>query len=59
MKYFNLYYKENKINNYPLTEDELNNIFSSNKPIIKNDFITGESDNIPLDKIRIIKTIII
>lgn len=59
MKYFNLYYNDSKINNIPLTQEELNDIFKSNKKISKSNSITGEIIDIPLDKIKIIKTIII
>lgn len=59
MKYFNLYYKESKINKYPLTQEELNEVFKMNKDIIKNDSILNTSEIIPLNKIRIVKTIMI
>ena len=59
MKYFNLYYKDSKINSIPLTETEVNEIFSSNKKISKSNPITKEINEIPLNKIQIVKTVII
>ena len=59
MKYFNLYYKDSKINSIPLTETEVNEIFSSNKKISKSNPITKEINEIPLNKIQIVKTFII
>jgi hypothetical protein len=59
MKYFNLYYKESKINKYPLTQEELEEVFNMNKDIIKNDLLLNTSETIPLNKVRIVKTIMI
>jgi len=59
VRYFNLYYKENKINSHPLTKEELDNIFNSGKKIMKNNSITKEVIEIPLDEIKIVKTILI
>ena len=59
MKCFNLYYNESKINNRPLSKEELDNIFTENKDIIKHNSVTGKNEKIPLNKIRVIKTIII
>lgn len=58
MKYYNLYYKDTKINNRPITENDLLKI-KEVKNIVKHNNITGKLENIPTDKIRPIKTIII
>lgn len=59
MKYFNLYYNESKINNRPLTQEELDIIIKENKDIIKHNNVTNKNEKIPLSKIKAIKTIII
>lgn len=59
MKYFNLYYKESKINSHPLTKEEVEKIFNTNKDIIKNDLILDTSETIPLNDVKIVKTIMI
>ncbi len=58
MKYFNLYYLDTKLNNRPLNEDELET-FKKSKIVSKRNSITGKVENIPVDRIRIIKTIVI
>ena len=59
MKFFNLYYNDSKINNRPLSKEELDNIMKTDKDIIKHNNITGKNEKIPLNKIRVIKTIVI
>lgn len=58
MKYFNLYYLDSKLNNRPLNEDELET-FKKSKIVSKRNSITGKIENIPVDRIRVIKTIVI
>lgn len=58
MKYYNIYYKDTKINNRPLTDEELDTIKNS-KSIYKRNSITEKLEEIPINKIRIIKTILI
>lgn len=58
MKHFNLYYKDIKINNRPINEQELESIKRS-EVISKRNNITGKIESIPVDKINIVKTIII
>lgn len=59
MKYYNMYYKNNKINNRPLTDEDVNTIYNSNNYIIKHNTLSGKNEQIPLSKVRLIKTIII
>ncbi len=58
MKYFNLYYLDSKLNNRPLTAEELE-VFKNSKVVTKRNSVTGKLENIPIDKIRVIKTILI
>jgi len=58
MKYFNLYYLDMKLNNRPLTEEELEEVKKS-KLISKRNSITGKLENIPIDRINIVKTILV
>lgn len=58
MKYYNIYYKDVKINNRPLTDKELDAIKDS-KLIHKRNNITEKMEEIPVNKIKIIKTILI
>lgn len=54
---YNLYYKSTRINRYPISQIELNEIAKINKPINK---IIGEKmEEIPLDKIRVVKCTIV
>lgn len=59
MKCFNLYYNDSKINNRPLTRDEVETIMKTDKDIIKHNNVTGKNEKIPLNRIKIIKTIVI
>ena len=58
MKYFNLYYLDSKLNNRPLTEKELE-VFKKSKIVTKRNSVNGKMENIPINKIRVIKTILI
>lgn len=58
MKHYNLYYKESKLNNRPLTLEDLENILKQ-KTIIKKNSITNKNEQINTSDIRIVKTIII
>lgn len=58
MKHYNLYYKESKLNNRPLTLEDLENILKQ-KTIIKKNSITNKNEQINTSDIRIVRTIII
>ena len=58
MIYYNLYYGDIKLNNRPINKTELNSIKES-KTIYKRNNITEKLEEVPIDKIRIIKTILI
>lgn len=58
MKYYNLYSKDLKLNNRPINEEELENIMKAKK-IGKRDPITGKLVHIPINQIKVIKTILI
>lgn len=58
MKCFNIYYKDMKINNRPLSDDDIKSLKES-KYIYKRNNITNKLESIPVNKIQIIKTILI
>lgn len=58
MKYFNIYYLDRKLNNRPLNEEELDAMKKS-KIIQKRNSVTGKLETIPINKIRVINTILI
>jgi hypothetical protein len=58
MKYYNLYYRDSKINNRPITEEDLELIKKTNQ-ISKRNMITGKLEVIPSNKIKVVKTILI
>jgi hypothetical protein len=58
MKYYNLYYKDSKLNNRPVTEMQLDTILNQ-KHIYKRNSITNKIEDIPTNQIQIIKTILI
>ncbi len=58
MNYFNIYYLDRKLNNRPLTEEELDAVKKSHI-IQKRNSVTCKLENIPINKIRVIKTILI
>lgn len=55
---YNLYYLNKKINKRPLSLEELKNMNKTNK-IVKYNEVSKEFDQIPLNKINIIKCTII
>ena len=59
MKYYNMYYKNMKINNRPIKDEDLKHIFNSKKYIIKHNSLTNKNEQIPLSEIQLIKTIVI
>jgi len=56
--YYNLYYKDTKINNRPITDDDLK-LVKESKIINKRNMITGKLEIIPVNRIKFVKTIII
>ena len=58
MNYYNIYFKGHKINNRPLTDNDLNEI-KNKKEIYKRNNISNTLEKISVDKISIVKTIII
>lgn len=58
MKCFNIYYKDVKINNRPLNDEDIKSIKES-KIIYKRNNITNKLESIPVNKIKIIKTVLI
>ena len=58
MKYYNLYYKDSKLNNRPVNEMQLDTILNQ-KHIYKRNSITNKIEDIPTNQIQIIKTILI
>lgn len=58
MNYYNIYYKDNKLNNRPLSEDEVSNV-KNLKEIYKRNTISNKLEKIDTSKITYIKTILI
>lgn len=58
MNYYNIYYKDNKLNNRPLSEDEISNV-KNLKEIYKRNNISNKLEKIDTSKITYIKTILI
>ena len=58
MNYYNIYYKDNKLNNRPLSEDEVFNV-KNLKEIYKRNTISNKLEKIDTSKITYIKTILI
>ena len=58
MNYYNIYYKDNKLNNRPLSEDEVFNV-KNLKEIYKRNNISNKLEKIDTSKITYIKTILI
>ena len=58
MTYYNLYYKGNKLNNRPISEEEKTTILK-NKEIFKQNKINKTLNKINTNEIHFIKTIII
>ena len=58
MTYYNLYYKNVKLNNRPITEEEKLNVIKS-KEIYKKNSINNHLEKINTSEINFVKTIII
>lgn len=58
MIYYNLYYKGNKLNNRPISEEEKTTILN-NKEVFKQNKINKTLNKINTNEIHFIKTIII
>lgn len=58
MKYYNIYYKGSKINNRPITEEDLE-LIKNESTIQKRNIITGKLETISTDQLKFINTIII
>ena len=60
MKHYNIYYRNNKINNYPISEKELkdNIINNTDKFIYKKDIITNKINKINKNDINIVECIV-
>ena len=58
MIYYNLYYKGNKLNNRPISEEEKTTILK-NKEIFKQNKLSNTLNKINTSEIHFIKTIII
>lgn len=58
MIYYNLYYKGNKLNNRPISEEEKTKILN-NKEVFKQNKINKTLNKINTNEIHFIKTIII
>lgn len=57
MNNYNLYYKGSRINQKPITQEDLERIVQINRPIRK---MMGKSmEEIPLNKIRVVKCTIV
>ena len=58
MNYYNIYFKDKKINNRPLNDEELKNV-KEQKEIYKHNNITNSLEKISTNDIYAVKTIII
>ncbi len=58
MKYYNIYYKGSKINNRPITEEDLE-LIKNESTIQKRNIITGKLETISTNQLKFISTIII
>ena len=58
MEYYNTYYKDRKLNNRPLTAEEISNI-KNLKEIYKRNKISNKLEEINTSEITYIKTILI
>ena len=61
MKHYNIYYRNNKINNYPISEKELkdNIINNTDKFIYKKDIISNKINKINKNDIHIVECIVV
>ena len=58
MKSYNVYYKNLKLNQFPLKDKEINAILSNRNKVIRK-MINDEIIEIPIDKLKIIKCTIV
>ena len=58
MNLYNIYYKGTKINNRPLSDNDINEI-RSKKEIYKRDNITDKLNKISVNELQYVKTILI
>jgi len=58
MNYFNLYFKGRKLNNRPVTDEEISEI-KKKKEIYKRNNITNNLEKISINEIQYVKTILI
>jgi hypothetical protein len=58
MKYYNLYHKDSKLNNKPISEDEKNEIIKQHE-IYKKCMFNNKLERIKTKDIKFVKTIII
>lgn len=58
MEAYNIYYNSELVNNRPILKDDIINVIN-NGNIIKQNKITKEYEQIPLNKIKIVKCTII
>lgn len=58
MNYYNIYHKGQKLNNRPISENELKEV-KTKKEIYKHNNITNSLDKILVNEIQYVKTIII
>ena len=60
MKGYNLYYKNERLNNMPLSKEELIEIYNnSNKYIYKHNTILNQTKEIDKNKVRIVECTIV
>lgn len=58
MNYYNLYHKGRKLNNRPVTDEEISEI-KKKKEIYKRNNITNNLEKISINEIQYVKTILI
>ena len=58
MKCYNVYYKNLKLNQFPLKDKEINAILSNRNKVIRK-MMNDEIIDIPIDKLKIIKCTIV
>ncbi len=60
MKGYNLYYKNERLNNMPLSKEELNEMLNnSNKYIYKHNTILNQTKEIDKKKVRIVECTVV
>lgn len=58
MEAYNIYYNSELVNNRPISKEDITNVIN-NGSIIKQNKITKEYEQIPLNKIKIVKCTVI